>query len=410
MLRARVRSWCHDGRCYDVFSTKDISCDGCPIRDAPDPRCTFDGDRAAYGSRDHLTDASVSAPIDASVSEPLVFVDRTPSAPILTAPLGTSSDCGKYLVGVDTYQIFGDFWHPSTVTVGTNVYLTMPCKYADTGGWDLGLARVSLGLADYSNAGTWIDGNAVMPGVNEFVNTADLDVNGTTLGSLGFLTLATDGSGLFGIGGVIVGANFAMTPLTLGQPEDLAGTRYDLTRSGTFDFASDDSTWRGATATDRAILFNGGVYNVLNVTYDEPAETSTFLSVTTTTDGVTPLLPTAPLRAQLSHPVIAMQGTQIFLIAIDDSAGRYVVIRGASIAELATAPATPLGLDVFRGTPGSWNYDLYAYTPSGEPRIVGAAIDGNSLLLFYWAGAGEFTAATAPYTASRSIGVLAATI
>ncbi len=348
---------------------------------------------------------------DASTSGPLVFVDRTPTAPMLTAPLAITGDCGKYLVGLGAYGLAGETWHPSTVTVGTNVYLTMPCKYADTGGWDLGLARVSLGLADYSNAGVWLDGNASMSGVNEFVNATDLDVNGTALGSLGFLALGTDGTGLFGIGGAFPTFDvFSMLPLTLGQPEDLASTRYDLSRIGTFDFANNDGTWRGATAADRAILFTDGVYNVFNVTYDEPAETSTFLSVTTTSDGVTPQLATAPLRSDISNPVVTMQGSQILLIGTDDTVGRYVLIRADSIAELATAPSVPLGLDVFRGPPGSWNYDLYAYTPSGEPRIIGAAVDGNTLLLFYWAGTGEYTAATAPYTASRSIGVLAATI
>ncbi len=348
---------------------------------------------------------------DAGASGPLVFVDLTPNAPMLTAPLAITSDCGKYLDGVDAYQLGGNYWHPSTVTVGTNVYLTMPCKYGDTGGWDLGLARVSLGLADYSNAGEWLDGQPATAGVNEFVNAADLDVNGTALGSLGFLALGTNGTELFGIGGALPTFDvFSMLPLTLGQPEQLASTAYDLSRAGTFDFASNDSTWRGATAADRAILFTDGVYNVFNVTYDAPTESSTFLSVTTTSDGVTSQLATAPLRAQTSNPVVTMNGSQILLIATDDTAGRYVLIGGNSIAVLATAPAVPLGLDGVRGAPGSWNYDFYTYTPSGEPHIVGAAVDGKTLLLFYSAGSGEYTAATAPYSTSRSIGVLAATI
>lgn len=45
VFRSRVRNWCHEGRCYDVFSTKDDGCDGCMDGKVPDPNCRFEEGR-----------------------------------------------------------------------------------------------------------------------------------------------------------------------------------------------------------------------------------------------------------------------------------------------------------------------------------------------------------------------------
>jgi hypothetical protein len=351
---------------------------------------------------------TVTPPAPGVVIDPGQLIELTPDAPLLTAPLSTSDDCGRFLVGIQHLQLQGEVWHPSAVTIGSRVYFTMPCKYGDPGGWDLGLARVDLGGSNYSGAGVWIDGKPATNGVNEFVNHNDVDSLGQSFQSVGFLALGSDGQSLLGVGSNYTTNAFTMMPVHLNVPEDLGPSSYDSSRRGLFDLNANDATWQGATAFDRAILFLNGAYQLFTVHYDAPAMTKNFLAVHRTVNGTDVEFAAAPLREQLAYPVVTTDGAHIYLVAVDENAGQYVLVVADTIDALGTAPALTLNLARFQGAPGSWNYEKYAFTPSGEPQVIGATVWMGELLLFYWAGTGEYTAGTAPYASPRSLGVIAA--
>src|SRR5262249_47206568 len=154
---------------------------------------------------------------------------------------------------------------------------------------------------------------------------------------------------------------FQAMPVHLAAPEELAPTRYDPTRRALFDLAANDGSWQGGTALNRAILFRDGAYQLFTVHYDAPANTKSFLAVHHTVDGTDVQFAAAPLREQLSYPVIASAGARIYLVAVDESAGRYVLFQTDSIEALSDAPALALDLAHFQGAPGSWNYDKFAF-------------------------------------------------
>jgi hypothetical protein len=339
------------------------------------------------------------------VVDPSELVDLTAAAPLLTAPLQTTSDCGKYLVALRGFGLGGQMWHPTVVGIGDSAYLVVPCKYGDPGDWSLGLARYDAG----ASVAVWIDGNAAAPGVNEMITPNDPAVTSQRIGSLGNLALASDGTQLFGLGATFyTGAPTTMpVHIASGKPEDLRADAYDPAHIGSFDLAAGDGTWRGGTALEHAPVFRDGAFQVFTMHTDAPSSMMSYIAVHTalpTLDGAT--FATAPLLTGYSHPIVATSADRVYLFAIDDFNLRYVLFQAPSIAELASAPPQPLDLARFRGlTANAWNAGLFAFV-GDEPRVVGAWVHGQDLFVFYLAGSGEFTPAAAPYNSARSIGLL----
>jgi hypothetical protein len=338
--------------------------------------------------------------------DPSELVDLTAAAPIISAPLSTSGQCGQYLIGLSIRQVDGQIWRPSLLDLGATAELVMPCKYANSGnpGWAVGLAY--LDESTVPPTATWYDANGPM---NEMVNAHALASDGLLLQSFGVLGMASDGARLFGFAGSIHdGTTWHILPVQVDQMEHLLATDLAIGMPDVFQQNLGDGTWRAASTWQQTILYRDGAFQLFSEQYDYPNSPSTYyIAVNQSTNGTDVTFPPAPLLTAYSHPVVTQLPDRVFLFAIDEVASRWVMFDAPSIAELSTATPVPLDLGRFHGT--GWNQDNFVYV-GVEPLLIGARAHDGVIDLYYWAGAGEYTAATAPYMAARAIGVLRASL
>ncbi len=339
------------------------------------------------------------------------LVRVTASAPMLRTPAPTSGDCGQFLMAL-MGESDDDLWAPRPFAHSDgSVYFTVPCKYGDSGGWSLGLAR----FTPPSIVGEWLDGNTSTAGVNEFITRFDVARDAMAMGSMGGLPLASSGATLFGVGMHYRGGAFVGTPvLFTGDPISLDVLDFDTARTGEFTYADNDSSPYGSTGVARTVTAAEGLFIVYTRTYNAPTNDASYI-VTSSTDGAA-----APTRLGVLSGF-----TIVFMAAYDDGdpLGRYHFVgrrvsTGAweywrSTSPIAAMPSQSVALDLGRFLPprADWDYTFFEYyAVSFEPKLIGITIHDGVLDLYYMAGSFDYGPGTSPYLQPRGIGILRATL
>ncbi len=329
------------------------------------------------------------------------IVKRTVDAPLLGAPAIGQPGCGNYLLGA-----FYDLWGSAVSRIGNEAVLAMPCKYGDAGaqGWHMVFARWD-GVAATA---TWDDADPNVAGVQEKFNKYTALKDASTVIDLRRLLLTSNAEGqIFGFGAVRAPTHYPpnVMPIVATSFASMSMLSYEPAKKDSlYLFRANDGTWKGATSVleGEAFYDEGQVYLYLRTT-NAPTNDKGYIVVAKSTDMLTITSPTTYLVEGYSHPYVSRKGETYLMVVKDDVQNRWVLVRGTGPETWDFANAELLHLESLIGAAGKWDDNLYASTANGEPLVPGARILGNSLFVFYQAGA--LTGST-PYSDARGIGVI----